>query len=105
MSHERAVGAFGSDRGARVAEWLGFVATPAFALMAWLTGLPGGNPMICAAAPQPSWLGGMTAMYLLMGGLHAGPWLRLIASRRRRHVRGNPRDGNRWSDLPDEERP
>lgn len=86
-------GAAGPDRGAlAVADWLGFAASPAFALMAGLTGFPsaGSLAMGCAAAPEPSWLGGMTPMYLLMCGLHAGPWLRLIAGRRSRDERRNP---------------
>jgi hypothetical protein len=78
----------GSGRGAR-ANWLGFAASPAFVLMAWRTGLPGtgSQAMICAVGPEPSWLAGMTPMYLLMSGLHAGPWLRLIAGRRSRDDR------------------
>ncbi len=86
-------GASGDDRSARgVADWLGFTASPAFVVMAWLTALPGAGSlaMICAAGPGPSWLGGMTPMYLLMSGLHAGPWLRLIAGRRSREGRRSP---------------
>jgi hypothetical protein len=88
-----ASGAVGPDRGARgIADGLGFASTPAFALMAWLACLPSGNmAMICAASPGPSWLGGMAPMYLLMSGLHAGPWLKVIASRRRRDRRAADR--------------
>jgi hypothetical protein len=61
------------------ADWLGLAAAPTFAVMALLTGVMGGGQMamICAASPSP--LGGMAPMYLLMSGLHLGPWLKLIA--------------------------
>ena len=44
-----------------------------FAVMALLAGVFGGGHM------HGSPLGGMGAMYLLMGVFHAGPWLGLIA--------------------------
>jgi hypothetical protein len=66
------------------ADWLGLVASPTFAVMALLTGTSGGGSsgMLCAAMPDTSPLGGMTAMYLLMSAFHAAPWLRLIFGRR-----------------------
>ena len=68
------------------ADGLGLAAAPIFALAAGLTGALGGGgaAMICAAGPGPSWLGGMVPMYLLMSAFHAGPWLKLLARRRRR---------------------
>jgi hypothetical protein len=63
------------------AGWLGLAAAPTFAVMALLTGVMGGGQMamICAASPSP--LGGMAPMYLLMSGLHLGPWLKLVGYR------------------------
>ena len=63
---------------------LSFAAAPVFAVMAILTGIPlGGMPvMVCSANQGPSPLNGMAMMYLLMGALHLGPWLRRIPSRR-----------------------
>lgn len=61
-----------------VADWLHLAATPAFALMALLTGLTGGD-MLCGTASP---LGGMVPMYLLMSAFHLPPWLRLMAGRR-----------------------
>lgn len=81
IGHElRAEATFGA------ADWLGLAAAPSFAIMAWLTAVPGVGQMtmICGPAPEPSWLGGMVLMYLLMSGFHSAPWLRLIANRRRR---------------------
>jgi hypothetical protein len=68
------------------ADWLGLAAAPSFAVMARPTaGLGGGQAaMICAPAPGASSLGGMIPMYLLMSAFHSAPWLKLIASRRRR---------------------
>ncbi|MDB5455821.1 MAG: hypothetical protein JWP92_1406 [Caulobacter sp.] len=66
------------------ADWLGLAAAPTFAVMALLTSVLGGGKMamICGVAQEPSSLGGMVAMYLLMSGFHSGPWLKLIARRR-----------------------
>jgi hypothetical protein len=63
---------------------LSFAAAPVFAIMAILTGIPvGGMPvMVCSPAHDPSPFNGMALMYLLMGALHVGPWLRLITVRR-----------------------
>jgi hypothetical protein len=68
----------------RAADWLGLAAAPTFALMALLTGVPGGGPidMLCSAAHGASPLSGMVLMYGLMSVFHSGPWLRLIAGRR-----------------------
>lgn len=64
---------------------LSFVAAPAFAIMALLTGIQdGGMPgMPCSAVHHASPLTGMVTMYLLMSAFHLAPWLRLIANRRK----------------------
>jgi len=70
-----------------IADWLCLAAAPTFAVMALITGVLGSGPMamLCSAAPGASALTGMAPMYLLMSAFHAVPWLKLIASRRRRH--------------------
>jgi hypothetical protein len=66
------------------ADWLGLAAAPTFALMAVLTSLSGGGGMAAICGAEPSPLGGMIPMYLLMSGFHAAPWLRLFARRQGR---------------------
>ncbi len=68
----------------RAAEWLSLAAAPTFAIMALLTGVLGGGKMamICGAAPEPSALGGMAPMYLLMSAFHSAPWLKLLSCSR-----------------------
>ena len=78
-SHER--------RGSRAAGLLSLAASPAFALMALLTGLSGGGAMaMCpmANASPLGWMpgGGMALMYLLMSLFHATPWIRLMTRRK-----------------------
>ena len=65
-----------------IAGWLGLAAAPTFALMALLTGAPGGGRMglLCAAA-HGSPLAGMAPMYVLMSAFHLPPWLRLMSRR------------------------
>jgi len=80
--------AVGPDSGKRAAlcaaDWLGLAAAPSFAVMALLTGFSGVGTMaiICGRGAEPSWLGGMVPMYLLMSGFHSGSWLKLLADRR-----------------------
>jgi hypothetical protein len=62
-----------------MADWLSLGAAPTFAMMALLTGVLGGDMLCSAASP----LSGMVPMYVLMSAFHSGPWLKLIASRRR----------------------
>lgn len=65
------------------ADRLSLIASPTFAIMALLTGVPstGEQDMLCTTSPA-SPLTGMVAMYALMSAFHSGPWLRLIAGRR-----------------------
>jgi hypothetical protein len=66
------------------ADWLSLAAAPTFAIMALLTGVPGGPAeMFCSGAHGASPLSGMVPMYLLMSAFHSTPWLKLISSRRR----------------------
>ena len=62
------------------AEYLSLTAAPTFAIMALLTAVTsGGRADILCSAAHASPLGGMAAMYLLMGAFHMAPWLKLIA--------------------------
>jgi len=63
-------------------KWLCLAATPTFAILALLIGLPGGSPMdaLCSSG-SGSPLGGMVTMYLLMSVFHSPPWLKLISLR------------------------
>ena len=76
----------GGNHGAAIArvaaDWLGLAAAPAFAMMALITVRLGGGmePLCSAAGASP--FSGMAPMYLLMGAVHVGPWLRLISGRR-----------------------
>jgi hypothetical protein len=74
----------GGNQGAAIArvaaDWLGLAAAPAFVTMALMTvGLGGGAEPLCSAAGHGALMGGMAPMYLMMGAVHAAPWLRLIA--------------------------
>ena len=66
-----------------IAAGLALAAAPTFALMAVLSnmGTAGADPMLCSGAGQTV-IGGMTAMYLLMGAFHLQPWLKLIDTRK-----------------------
>ena len=65
----------------RMARWLTLAAAPTFAIMALLTGVAAGPPvMICGAVHAGSPLSGMVPMYLLMGAFHSAPWLKLFSS-------------------------
>jgi hypothetical protein len=54
---------------------------PAFAAMAIITSLPGGDRMGMICGVESSSLGGMVPMYLLMSVFHLTPWLKLIGDR------------------------
>jgi hypothetical protein len=63
---------------------MGLAATPTFALIALLTGAPGGGrPAMLCSMQHASPLSGMVLMYLLMSAFHSAPWLKLIARQRR----------------------
>ena len=66
------------------ADWLCLAAAPTFAIMALLTAFSAAAnmTMICSAGQDPSSLGGMVPMYLLMSAFHLAPWLKLVANRR-----------------------
>jgi hypothetical protein len=74
------------------ADWLCLAAAPTFAIMALLTGIPGGGPdMLCAGAQEASALSGMVPMYVLMSAFHSAPWLKLISGAPRTHARSHRR--------------
>jgi len=68
----------------RAVRWLALAATPTFAAMAVVTCVQAADLsiMLCSTRHGASPLDGMVAMYLLMSGFHAGPWLRLSSRRR-----------------------
>jgi hypothetical protein len=62
----------------RLGERLALAASPTFIAMALLTsGLDHGPTAMCGGEGA-SWIGGMGAMYVLMGAFHAPPWLRWL---------------------------
>ena len=65
-----------------VADGLAFAASPVFVALASLPGLLSDEPAasVCSSA-QASPLSGMVTMYLVMGALHAAPWLKLLSGR------------------------
>jgi hypothetical protein len=65
------------------ADWLGLAAAPAFATMAVTTiCLGGGAEPLCSSPGNGSLMTGMVPMYLMMGAIHVGPWLRLVVGGR-----------------------
>ena len=76
----RSAGAW-QARGA--AGWLASAASPAFALMAWIAAKDAPPIALCSSGSGLLPVGGMTAMYLLMGLFHLAPWLKLASGRRR----------------------
>ena len=65
----------------RIAAFLGIAAAPSFAAIAVLTTLRGGDRMGTICGLEPSSLGGMVPMYLLMSVFHSAPWMKLIGER------------------------
>src|SRR5262245_20010483 len=61
------------------ANWLGFAASPTFAVMAlWSGFLPSLSDMLCMSSHGGLPLNGMVAMYALMSLFHLEPWLSLL---------------------------
>lgn len=75
-----------SDAAHDIAGWLGLAAAPTCGVMAvvQVAARPDSMGMLCMTAAHATPLTGMAAMYLLMGLFHAGPWMRLVRSRRLR---------------------
>lgn len=65
-----------NDRRCGLPDWLHLAATPAFALMALLTAVPGSARMTCIRMAGSSPLDSMGFMYLLMAVFHATPWMK-----------------------------
>ncbi len=60
-------------------EALSFAAAPTFAVMALLTAAFGGGASDVLCSTQGGFpLTGMVPMYVLMSGVHLGPWLKLM---------------------------
>ena len=64
------------------ADILYLAAAPTFAIMALVTGLPGGGTDAVCSTMGASPLSGMVPMYLLMSAFHSAPWLKLVTGRR-----------------------
>jgi hypothetical protein len=79
--HEVEVCAGGGHAASGAAGWLGFAASPVFALMALWTGLSGGRPDLLCTTMQASPWNGMALMYGLMSVSHAAPWWELLRRR------------------------
>jgi hypothetical protein len=63
----------------KASDALALAASPTFAVMALLSGVPeGGHAEMPGAAHHASALSGMVTMYVLMSVFHAAPWLRLF---------------------------
>jgi hypothetical protein len=69
---------------ASAADCISLGAAPAFAVMALVAGVVGGDSpdMSCSAMQNASSLSGMLPVYVLMSAFHFGPWFKLIGSPR-----------------------
>ncbi|SOB91525.1 hypothetical protein [Thalassospira xiamenensis] len=76
----------------RIARLLPFTASPAFALMALVTGISeaGSTNIICLTTDDISYFNDMVAMYLLMSFFHLPPWLKALSGGTQ-HLSGNTR--------------
>lgn len=66
---------------ADVAGRLAYAASPAFALMAWISAVGSPGMTICSIASPLAPINEMTLMYLLMSFFHLPPWLKLVSRR------------------------
>lgn len=93
VCHSNSTGAASyDDEGAavarRIVRWLSLAAAPTFAIMALLTAMFGGDPLVTlCSATNASPVGGMVPMYSLMSAFHSAPWVKLISGRRNRFGR------------------
>ena len=65
-----------------IAGFLCLVASPTFALMAWIAAHDAPPVALCASASTILPVGGMSTMYLLMSLFHLSPWLKLASGNR-----------------------
>jgi hypothetical protein len=72
-------GSAGAWQARRVAGWLAFVASPTFALMAWIAAKDAPPIALCSSGAGLLPIDGMTSMSLLMGLFHLPPWLKLAS--------------------------
>lgn len=70
-----------STRAHSAAGWLGFAASPTFALMSWMAANHAPSMGMCSPVSGNLPMDGMTAMYLLMSVFHLSPWLKLASGR------------------------
>jgi hypothetical protein len=85
-------GADGASAARAEADWLSLAAAPAFATMALVTRVLGGDMGPLCSVEHGSLMSGMVPMYLLMSAFHSVPWLRLISGRQsRRSLQGKER--------------
>ncbi|MBC2887155.1 hypothetical protein H7Q97_17370 [Ochrobactrum sp. CM-21-5] len=68
-----------SQQSRHAASWLGLAASPAFALMAWVSANDT-QGTLCASTSGILPIGGMAFMYLLMSFFHLSPWLKLASA-------------------------
>jgi hypothetical protein len=66
---------------ADMAGWLGFAATPTFALMAGVSAASAPGMSMCSVASPLVPINDMALMYLLMSVFHLSPWLKLFSHR------------------------
>ena len=70
--------------------WIGFAASPTFALMASITATDAPRMALCTSASDMLPIDGMPWMYLLMSLFHLTPWLKLVCDRRRQLTHPTP---------------
>jgi hypothetical protein len=68
------------------AGWLGFGATPTFALMAGISTVSSPGMTMCSVALPFVPINDMALMYLLMSVFHLSPWLKLLSTGPHRRI-------------------